>query len=317
MEQSFDIKNIVQKLLDSNGDVDALTEEELTLTIKIKGEGFDSSITGEVARSLWELQENLYRSAAFVLHGQPNIKKLSQEERDNLTLTFKIKEGCTDASAGIKEAAKQFGKGFREMDSPDKRKVFTTFIVCALLGISVWQTRVAVSDYFEKQAVISNSQAMVDQASALVAPIEKALDVSAQAIAKATRTADHVAVGKTHTFDREQIETLNTKSDRQPALTETYDSSFSVVGLELVDSRFKIALIDDADPKKETMYATLPKDNLFCENLPTTAEEIATVIGKPSKAVRASILIRETKTKVDRILISWEPYDRNETVANP
>lgn len=75
MEQSFDIKNIVQKLLDSNGDVDALTEEELTLTIKIKGEGFDSSITGEVARSLWGLQENLYRSAAFVLHGQPNIKK--------------------------------------------------------------------------------------------------------------------------------------------------------------------------------------------------------------------------------------------------
>lgn len=55
MEQSFDIKPIVQKLLNSNGDVDALTEEELTLTIKIKGDGFDSSITGEVARSLWGL----------------------------------------------------------------------------------------------------------------------------------------------------------------------------------------------------------------------------------------------------------------------
>ncbi len=309
------LEDIVKKLLDLNGDIDALTEEDLTLTIKIEGDGFDSSITGEVARSFWGLQENLYRSAALVLHGQPNIKKLSQEERDRLTLTFKIKPGCTDASAGIKEAAKQFGRGFCEMDSSDKKSVFITFIVCTLLGFGIWQTQAAISAYFGKKAEEESHRALVEQVKALASPIEKAMDVSAQAIAKATKNADKVTVGKSYTFNQVQIEALNTKSDRQPASTETYDSSFSVVGLELVESRFKIALTDDADAKKETIYAMLPKDNLFFESLPTSVDEIAALIDKPNKAVRASILIRETKTKVDRILISWDPYDRNELPA--
>lgn len=309
MNQAID--DIIKKLMESDGDIDSLTDEELTLTIKIEGEGFHSSITGEVARSLWGLQENLYRAAALIIHGQPNIRKLTQEERTGLTLTFKIKEGCTDARVGLREIVKQLFMGFRDMESSDKRRVFKTAIVCALIGFTAYEIKDGLNNYFSNVTAQNASQALVEQAKTFASPLEKALEMSAKEVAKSTKNADKVSFGHNYTFDRGQIEELNTKSERQPASNETYESSFKVVGLEINGGRYKIGLTDDADPKEETFYVLLPNDDLFSDNLPKSPEEIAALIDKPNKAVRATILIRETKTKIDRILISWEPYDRN------
>ena len=92
---------IIQMIFEADGDISSLSDEILTLSIKVTGDKFHSSITGEMARSLWVMQESLYRAAAEIIHGQANIRKLSAEEREKLTLSFQINPGCTDVKACI------------------------------------------------------------------------------------------------------------------------------------------------------------------------------------------------------------------------
>lgn len=300
-----ELNQIVERILASGGNLNVLTAEELTLHIKIEGDCFDSSITGEVARSLWALQENVYRAAAEVLHGEPNIKKLTSDEREKLTLNFKIQKGCTNALVNIKDAATEIGKGFREMESKDKKAVFIALIVGAFLGYTSTSVVNAVTNYLSTKAAES---AMVEQAKVLADPINKAIELSAMSIAKSTKGARSAQVGHAYQYDEEEIRQLNTKAERQPAATDTYDASFTVHGVELAGKKLKVTLIDDTNGA--TVTATLPGKDLFDDPLPHTAQEIAALIDKPNAGVKASILIRETKTKIDRVIVSWSPFER-------
>ena len=300
-----ELDQIVRKLLESDGDLDALSDNELTLRIKIDGDGFNSSITGEVARSLWTLQENVYRAAAQILHGEPNIKTLTSDERSRLSLSFKVQKGCTDVFVDTKEAATEVAKGFREMNSEDKKSVFIVLIVCGLIGCTGVVATEAIFAYLGRK---STDAAMIEQAKVLADPIGKAIELSAQAIAKSSAGARSVQIGHSYRYDEEQIQQLHRKADRQPATTDTYDASFTVQGVELAGDKLRVTLVDESNGA--TLVATLPGKDLFDEPLPHTATEVAKLIGDPKTAVRASILIRETKTKVDRVIVSWSPFAR-------
>lgn len=302
---TIELDEIVKKLIESNGDLNALSDSELTLQIKIDGDSFDSSITGEVARSLWTLQENVYRAAAQILHGEPNIKKLTSAERSMLSLNFKVQEGCTDVFVNAKDAIVEIAKGFREMNSEDKKNIFLVLIVCGLVGYTSVAAIEAVLNYLGRK---STEAAMIEQAKVLADPVGKAIELSAQVIAKSSAGARSIQIGHSYHYDEEQIRQLNKKAERQPAATDTYDGSFMVRGVEFFDGKLRVTLVDDSN--NAVIVATLPGKDLFDEPLPSTPQEMVELIGNSKAGVRASILIRETKTKVDRVIVSWAPFTR-------
>lgn len=71
----------------------SIAEHLSTIKIRVCGEGYEAAIPGEQLRTLWELQADLYRLAAFALHGSTDIRVLSQEERQQFELKVKVEKG--------------------------------------------------------------------------------------------------------------------------------------------------------------------------------------------------------------------------------
>ena len=53
-------------------DLSLIGDDVFQLKIKISGEGYHTSIPGDLARIIWSLQESLYRAATEILHVEPN-----------------------------------------------------------------------------------------------------------------------------------------------------------------------------------------------------------------------------------------------------
>lgn len=288
--------NLVQKILDVDGDLSQINDADLTMCVKIRGSSFDSSITGEVARSLWQLQENLYRVAALIIHGQPNIKKLSAEERKQLTLNFKIEAGCTELLANVKDASTEIAKGFKTMESKDKKCVLIVFIVCCLLGWTVWE----VSDAFQ---AYNKTYADLEQTTAMIEPINNAIQLSSASIAKSSKNADEVTFGP-KTFSKADIEKLNSKT-RSSASMETEVTTCRVTGVHALDNAILRVDLVNTDTHEAFSAVILPK-GVFEEELPSSSAEIGAFIDS-RKTIEVTLVIRETRSKIERVIVDWKP----------
>lgn len=70
-----------------------ISEELSTIKVRVCGEGYGACIPGEQLRTLWELQADLYRLAAFAIHGSTDIRVLTQEQRHQFELKVKVEKG--------------------------------------------------------------------------------------------------------------------------------------------------------------------------------------------------------------------------------
>lgn len=60
------------------------------LTIKLEGEGYNSTITSDMAGALVTLQHTMDRSYARLVHDLGDARRLSHEERDELKFKAKV-----------------------------------------------------------------------------------------------------------------------------------------------------------------------------------------------------------------------------------
>lgn len=65
------------------------------VTIRLKGEGYDSTITSDMAESIVDLQHSLNRTYAQLVYGERNSNKLKLEERKKLKFKAKVKKGSS------------------------------------------------------------------------------------------------------------------------------------------------------------------------------------------------------------------------------
>jgi len=79
-----------------------------TLEIEIEGNLFDGRLTGELARGLSELQDELYRAARFAITGKEGRdSRLTKSQKEAIELHIDVQKGCTL----IKIDAGEFGNG--------------------------------------------------------------------------------------------------------------------------------------------------------------------------------------------------------------
>ncbi len=292
-ESQLKLKTLVQKIQAANGDLSNVDVSDLTMRIKIHGASFDSSITGEVARSLWELQQGLYRAAATIIYHQPNIKRLSAAERKRLTLSFRIEDGCTELFANIKDAALELAKGFKTMESKDKKTVLLTLIVCCLVGWSMTEVCDVLEKRDEKSADLEKSKAMLE-------PVNNAIQLASKGIAKASKDADEVNFGP-QKFTKEDIERLNSKT-RSSASTETETGTYRVTGVHAEGGVLRVDLVDAET--KESFSATILPKGILDDELPNSSAEIGALIDSGA-IIEVTLIVKETRSKVERVIIDW------------
>lgn len=73
--------------------------------VKIKGKEYHGGFPASFADSLCEMQRGFYRTAALALHGEENIKRLTNAELEKYEIVFKVEEGCTEIITDLSDKA--------------------------------------------------------------------------------------------------------------------------------------------------------------------------------------------------------------------
>lgn len=71
--------------------------------IRLQGEGYNSTITSDMAESIVELQHALNRTYAQLVYGERNSNKLKSEERKKLKFKAKVKKGSSVIEVNLGE----------------------------------------------------------------------------------------------------------------------------------------------------------------------------------------------------------------------
>ena len=116
-------EDIIEFLVKNNFSLEGI-ENVSTPVLTFKADEYDLCIDANVANCLMQYQETVYRTYCLGKYGSNNIRRLTPEEKEQLSLKFKIKEGSTEY---IAEA-----KGFMSMileSLPEEHRIWAVLIV--------------------------------------------------------------------------------------------------------------------------------------------------------------------------------------------
>ena len=216
---------------------DALT----TLSIKYKGDNYNSSLTASAMEGIVDLQRALYKAGAQALYGVDSAAHLTQNDKEMLLLTFAINAGCTDISAKIDKLLEKIGEGFMTMES--KHRLIAICIVTALL----------VAGYSASSIVGENTKVHLEQektkqmelmlkSHASLGKVRENIDIGFRQVIQGASDADEISIAKI-TFDKVAIASLSERAKRKPTSAEIIESSFKINSINTASADFlKFAL---------------------------------------------------------------------------
>ncbi|MDQ8200678.1 hypothetical protein QEH56_21100 [Pelagicoccus enzymogenes] len=99
-----------------------------SIQIRYRGDRFDQTVTASVMAGLLELQRELYRTFCIARYDEPNLRRLTKEERDALELSFRIEKGSSLININFAEILQNFSKLGKKMTGKQ-------ITICALSAI--------------------------------------------------------------------------------------------------------------------------------------------------------------------------------------
>lgn len=210
------------------------------LQIEVDGSRYHATVPGELARGIWELQEALYKAAAFALTGSEDIRKLSAAQRAQLELVFCVREGSTELFASLEGFFTALGDGFKTMNDATKKTVLiaVALIVCGYLwgdtlldGYYAQQGRVLEAQ--TQQATLNTENERLKIIRDMIADypavqrFDSAMASGARSIARGAQDASSIKIGP-QKIDSGQIQYVNARAERVPSSSTTVTETFSV-----------------------------------------------------------------------------------------
>ncbi len=242
------------------------SDDIISFNADIEGEKYHRTIPSELARGLWEFQEEIYRAVAFALYGEDSIRRLTIEQRSNYQLIFLVSDGSTGLFASLKDFFTKLGEGFTTMDSKHK---MVTLVAIAVIMASAWgATHISDNEKEVKLKAISSdgsinekkitsesdikekeiaAKAASDRDAAELARLEvmskvierssiaqrfsKATEDGTRSIIKGASDAKRIKVGKV-VFNEEEIQEVNQRSAKEKAEAILLEENFFVTRIE-------------------------------------------------------------------------------------
>ena len=291
--------NTVEEALDFLQSADRSASDEIrfsgelgTLEIEIEGPLFHGKITGELARGLAELQEELYRAARFSITGKSGRdSRLTNDQKKTLELQIEAREGCTL----IKIDAGKFGEGLLKILGDRVTNMTASemqLLVVAILSVIAvgWIGRTYVIEHFkhkalkaERDAAVAIAQAQTQQLSTVTAAAttqnSAALDAQVKIVEQLSsiiasdrrveRFADATAAGLTQValratdatsvragrvdLDEEELAALRRRAPKKASETLHEVGNFRVLMADANGTSFKLLLGGAAIPGEFTV----------------------------------------------------------------
>jgi hypothetical protein len=113
-----------------NKDVKLVFDQWPVIQIRLSGEGYDSTITPDIAEALLKVQEALTRSYARFVRNTPDARHLSRQERQNIKFKAKVQSGSSFIEIKLDEFAKKIATELLPKMTP-------TQVVVTVLGLAV------------------------------------------------------------------------------------------------------------------------------------------------------------------------------------
>lgn len=236
-----------------------ITGDWAALDIKITGKNYHGTVPGNLARGLWELQQELYRAVAFAKYGVDDIRRIPKQELEQYTLVFKVEEGSSWLTAPIDKFLETLSNAMAGMTSEEKAKLV---VKIGLIIATTWGAISLSNHYFdyrtktevaakqqqldaqrleiEKARIEADVRRNSEQAELILAlaannqTLSRFRDASAEgakAVVKSAADADEIRVGQAK-FDRTQINEITQRADRETPESVGISGEFRITGFK-------------------------------------------------------------------------------------
>ncbi len=245
-----------------------ISDDIENIEIKVYGDKFHDSITGQFARGIWEFQQEIYRAIAFTIHGVASIRKLSKEELDQYNITFYVKDGCTEIKGVVKPILKFLNKNMENLPPTTKAILIGTIFAILTTGFVVWRmnaqdTEVEIARTNQKtiEAVTKEHTKQLELMKDVktffptVQRWEEAAESGAKAMIKSLDDGDSMDYGETH-VSSDQVKTIKQKSPRSQPDEDTISGKFELYGFkDITDNKISIEIRNASGEFTVTMEA--------------------------------------------------------------
>lgn len=288
----------LQRLLDRDTPDEALPDdiqlegELASMLIEIEGENYHSSITGNLSRGLWEMQQEVYRAVALTLHGVSSIKKLTKEELQDYNLVIDVEDGCSKLIADVKDVLGHLKDGINSMESRHKLILYVaaTLILTAGIGLTMVKRADIDAEKAVKLAQVQTAQLEVVRKAAQQVPVvERWVETgeqSARSIAKSVTDAESVSIGK-ESLDKHGIAEVNQRAAREVSDVFIMTGYFRVTSTNepTADGVVRVGLAGSGEEFMAYM-------NLKDENRPIADEDSNAVFLAPKHGTKLYMTVR-------------------------
>ena len=101
-----------------------------SITLKLEGPGYDSTITSEMAGSLVELQLALNRTFARAVHNTPTARSLTADEKKDIQFKAKVEKGSSLVTVELGDIAQKIGLAITDKMTPE-------MLTITILGLAI------------------------------------------------------------------------------------------------------------------------------------------------------------------------------------
>lgn len=312
----------LQTLLDPDSSDDSLPEdvdvkgELASMLIEIEGTNYHSSVTGNLSRGLWELQQEIYRAVAATLHGAPNIKRLTKEELHDYNLVIDVEDGCSKLVADLKDIVGHLKDAVNSMESRHKLIFLVTTVVALTAGTGLtWvkHNEIAADKSVRVEQEKTAQMEVVRKAAQEVPALERWVQASengARSIAKSVSDADSLSIGK-ESLNKHEIAEVNQRAAKEVSDIFKLTGYFRVTSITepTADGVVRVGLSGNGEEFLAYM-------NLRDENNPIPDEKSNAVFLAPkhSKRVYMEVRVKKASDGIREAFIISMPDDPD---ANP
>lgn len=214
------------------------------LNIVINGERYKGTVPSELARSLWDYQESLYKAVAQVLYGSEDMRKLTSEQRESFELVFRISEGSTDAEAKLSTFLERLADGLTNMS--DRNKCITLVLIAVVMATGYGASTVIESqaaaklEQIKADTQIASEQEKTRQFQVFAATLAQndeakrlaqAGDEGTRAIMRGAPDASSLKVGRVR-FTSSEIHEVNQRAPKIKSDAKVIQEEFSIFGAD-------------------------------------------------------------------------------------
>lgn len=224
--------------------------------LNIKGKDWHSTVPTRVMPALLDVQRDLNRAYASIQYDEPNLRRLREEERDDLEIVVEVKKGSSDYNADLWEQ-------FTRLAEAAVTRMNGTEAVIAVIGVALtimapvmfkaWlnarskekdaSIRVELSrEETERMRIITAAM----QRQPIIAVAREDAEATSNKLLKANKPGDTMEIAGVSVTSEEARELV--QPERERAQTVEIDGVFSILGNRTdKGDGFRVTLRRDSD----------------------------------------------------------------------